>query len=292
MTVLVLGAGGLLGSSVTAEAMDRGRAVVAAFHSQAPEFETELVQYDVTDTEDFIGLLVEYEPDVVVNCAAMTDVDGCEARPERAREVNGRAPGRLAECAADHDVDFVHVSTDYVFNGRASQSYEEASGTNPIQAYGRSKRLGEQRVQESHSEALVVRLSFVYGQRGDSGRLEGFPSWVREQLDAGDSLPLFADQHVTPSRAGHVAETIFDLLSLDASGVVHVASSSCVSPYEIGLTMADIVGESTEKISKSALADVERDAERPRHTCLDVKKVESLLDRPQPTLEEDLRAIL
>lgn len=292
MDVLVVGANGLLGSNVVTEALDRDFPVTAAYHSTPPAIDVETHQLDITAQQEIDRILETSSPDVVVNCAAMTDVDACEENPNKAEKINGLAPGRLAQSAAERDIEFVHVSTDYVFDGDEEGRYTETDDPNPIQAYGRSKLLGERRVEESHASPIIPRLSFVYGIRGDTDHVEGFPAWVRDRLDTGDAVPLFTDQRITPTRAGHAAEVILDLVEQGANGLYHVASQSCVSPFEFGDALAEHIGGNRDLLTEGSLSDVDRAAERPVNTCLCSETLEATLGRPQPTLEEDIAAIL
>lgn len=291
MKVVVLGSGGLLGSAMVRTAIERGHEVTGTYHSVAPDFDIELVGLDITDTTRFAKFLDSINPDVVVNCAAMTDVDACEEERERAHDVNGRAPGRLAAEANRHEIAFVQVSTDYIFDGGTDKFYAEEDRCNPVQVYGQSKLKGEQKVLDSHASPLIVRLSFLYGQRVDSGTLSGFPAWLRSQLDSDGQAELFSDQWVTPTRAGQAAETILDLTALNEGSCYHVASRSCVTPYEFGKQLVRSLGHDESVLTAGSLNDVERPAERPSRTCLDVGKVEVKLGRPQPTLCEDLKQL-
>jgi dTDP-4-dehydrorhamnose reductase len=146
-------------------------------------------------------------------------------------------------------------------------------------------------VQAVDGETIVIRLSFVYGVRGDTDELVGFPAWVRDTLADGDEVPLFVDQHITPSRAGQAAETILELLDAEVDGLFHVASRSCVTPYEFGQQIAAVQTADKTLLTESRQSDVSRAAARPSYTCLDVSGVENALGRPQPTIEEDLEAI-
>lgn len=288
MRVLVLGAGGLLGSNVVTEAADRSEFVAGAYHSTPPPFDVPLDQLDIRDRATFCDLLDRHGPDVIVNCAAMTDVDGCEDNPEMAREVNGRAPGQLAEICHNREIAFVHVSTDYVFDGTGDTLYDESSTTGPIQVYGKSKLHGEHAVQDAHDGALLPRLSFVWGLHRGANELTGFPAWLRGRLLDAEQTPLFTDQHVTPTRAGAAAATMFDLVESGQEGLFHVASRSCVTPYAFGTAFCDRLDADAALVEEGQQADIDRPASRPTYTCLDVSKVETVLDRPQPTLEADL----
>lgn len=291
MRLLVVGGNGLLGSNVVYAGRQRGWDVTATYHSTRPAFDIPLIQFDLREYADFGGILDDHGPDVVVNCAAMTDVDACEANPERAHVLNGEAPGALAAQCRATGVDFIHVSTDYVFDGATRRPYHERDPPNPVQAYGESKLTGERAVSEESASALITRLSFVWGIHRSTDELAGFPAWVRDRAVADEAVPLFTDQWVTPTRAGQAAETLLDLIEVDADGHYHVACASCVSPYEFGVTLVERTGLETDSLLRGSVDDVARDAARPRYSCLDVATLESTLTRSQPTLGEDIEAV-
>ncbi|XGI82744.1 dTDP-4-dehydrorhamnose reductase [Halorutilales archaeon Cl-col2-1] len=290
MRILVLGSNGLLGSNVVTAGLKRSHEMAGTYHSEKPGFETgEFYQLDITDIDSFSSIFNEIDPDVVINCAAMTDVDGCERDPERAFEVNSEAPEKIAS-VCEGESDFVHISTDYVFDGENESKYSERDSTNPIQVYGESKLEGEKAVMEKPG-SLALRLSFVYGVHRSKDELEGFPAWVSERIRSGEETPLFTDQHITPSRAGQVADVLLELIENNKKGLYHVASKSCVTPYEFGEILRQQMDASEDILEESSLSDINREAERPRYTCLDVSKLENELERKQPSLEEDIEAV-
>ena len=291
MRLLVVGANGLLGSNVVRAGQQGGWNVSGTYHSTRPAFDIPLTQFDLREYDTFDDILSQHDPDVVINCAAMTDVDGCETNPEQAHILNGDAPGGLASHCDANDIEFVHVSTDYVFDGTGHEPYSESADPNPVQVYGKSKLAGEQAVRDEIAEVVIARLSFVWGIHRSRDALTGFPAWVRNQLQSGEEVPLFTDQRVTPTRAGQAAETLLELIGQDATGLFHVACSSCVTPYEFGEVITDHVGNSEELLSEGSMDDVERDAARPKHSCLDIEKAESTLGRPQPALCKDVETV-
>ena len=291
MQLLVIGAGGLLGGNIVTVARDRGWTVAGTYHSERPDFDCPLYQLDVRSRSDCETVCKEIGPDAVINCAAATDVDGCETDRERANAVNETGARTVAKVAREQEAALVHTSTDYVFDGTRESRYPESAPANPIQAYGRSKLAGEEAVRDVYGSAIIARLSFVYGRTQPEGELSGFPAWVRETALAGDTVPLFTDQHVTPSQAETTARTLLDLLDVGAAGTYNVACRSCITPYEFGETLLEELGLSTDSLEPSSLDLIERDAPRPAYTCLDTSKVETELGRPQPMLTEDIAAL-
>ncbi|MFB9809229.1 SDR family oxidoreductase [Haladaptatus pallidirubidus] len=291
MRILVIGASGLLGSNVITVSQDRDIDVVGTYHSSKPSFDIPLAKLELQDIKRFDEILDFYTPNAVINCAAMTDVDSCEKNPNQAYAVNCNAPGVLAEHCTKHNVKFVHVSSDYVFDGTAVTPYTEEASTNPVQVYGNSKLKSEEKVTAANREALITRLSFVYGIHGDTKELTGFPAWIYSRLKNDQPTPLFTNQRVTPTRAGQAAETLIDLLISKESGIYNVACRSCVSPYEFGIKICNRLNTKNDLLSKGLQDDIDRSAARPSYTCLDVSKVEDSLDRLQPTLETELNEI-
>jgi len=291
MNVLVLGASGLLGSNVVTTVTQRNDTVIGMYRSNDPDLDIPCHRCDLTKDGSVATLLDEHDPNLVVNCAALTDVDKCERDPSTAQTVNADAPSRIAKLCHDRAIMFVHVSTDYVFDGGEQTPYTENYEPNPLQVYGRTKLAGERKVIEAFPEALVVRLSFLYGIHRSTGDLTGFPAWVTSELHAGNEVPLFTDQYVTPSRAAQVAMTLLDLVAADESGIFHVACRSSVTPHELGLEIASRM-DATGRVLEGSREDVDRAAPRPAYTCLDIGKVETVLDRPQPTLQEDLEDLM
>lgn len=291
MRVLVTGSGGLLGSNIIARATKAGHVGLGTYHTSEPNLSAKCEMLDISDVDAFRDLIDEFGPDSIVNCAALTNVDACESSQSRAKRINGIAPGKMAEICSEKGIGFTQISTDYVFDGECRSKYTEDSEPNPIQTYGESKLLGERNVSKGHPSPLIVRLSFVYGIHGATRNLRGFPAWVMSRLSAGKKVPLYVDQSITPTRAEQAAKTILSLITDEASGTYHVACTDCVSPYEFGEAICDQIEHDSTLLNRSSVEDVTKQALRPPHTCLDVRKTEDELNRSQPTLSEDLQAI-
>lgn len=257
---VVLGAAGQLGREVADELRRRGVDVLAADRRRA----------DLSDTEAAAELAVRFGAAAVYNCAAWTDVDGCESEPDRALEVNGMAPARLASALPDH-CRLIHVSTDYVFDGRGRRPYREEDPTAPATAYGRSKLGAEQAVADAGG--LVVRTSWVFGPEG-----RNFVSAIAARLGRGEPLRVVSDQVGCPTYAPYLARALVDLHAAGAAGIVHYCNAPATSWHGFAVAIVGALGLNAE-VEPIATADLPRPAVRPAYSVLDTGRFESLANR-------------
>lgn len=206
-----------------------------------PEYELlpfDLPQFDLSDRELVLKTLGAVAPQVIINCAAYTNVDGCETNEELATRVNGDGPGYLAEAAREIDADLVHISTDYVFDGRKKEPYAEEDAPNPLSAYGRSKLRGERAILESGLKSFfIVRTSWLYGPGG-----KNFVETIIRLAQEREELRIVADQVGSPTYTADLARAIFRLLGLESPhasrltpyGIYHFANEGACSWHEFG----------------------------------------------------------
>ena len=217
MHLLVTGAKGMLGHRVAAVAREREHAVTP----------TDLPELDLTDPAAVRGFVERAAPDAIVNCAAYTDVDGCESNEELATRVNGDAAGNVARCG----VPVIHVSTDYVFPGDNRRSpYVESDQPGPKTAYGRSKLAGERAVLEADDRHAVVRTAWLFGEGGNN--------FVDTMLRLGaerDEVSVVFDQVGSPTWTGHLAPALVDLAERGTGGVFHAAGGGACSWFELAI---------------------------------------------------------
>ena len=257
---VVLGAAGQLGRAVADELRRRGVDVLAADRRRA----------DLTDTQAIEALAVRFGAATVYNCAAYTDVDGCESEPEAALEINGRAPARLA-AALPRTCRLIHVSTDYVFDGRGRRPYREEDTTAPGTAYGRSKLDAEQGVTDAGG--LVVRTSWVFGPEG-----RNFVSAIAARLGRGEPLRVVSDQIGCPTYAPYLARALVDLQAAGAAGIVHYCNAPATSWHGFAVSIVGALGLNAE-VEPIATGDLPRPAVRPAYSVLDVARFESITNR-------------
>jgi len=215
--VLVTGAGGMLGRDVVLAAGNAGHDVVGFGH-------TEL---DVGD-ESVVGAKIELErPDVVINCAAWTDVDGAEEAEEVALAVNGAGAGHVAAAAAAVDASVVYVSSDYVFDGAKGAPYVETDETAPLSAYGRTKLAGEEATAAANKRHFVVRSSWLFGIGGSN-----FVETMLRLAATQNEVLVVRDQVGSPTYTWHLAYGIVRLIEGVEFGIHHMAAAGSCSWYE------------------------------------------------------------
>jgi dTDP-4-dehydrorhamnose reductase len=212
MKLLVIGASGLVGSHVYAEALARGHTVVGTSRSQTVPG---LISLDLAAEAETTSLLDRERPDWVVHAAGWTWVDGCEADPARAERENATQPAALAAWCRGQGARMVYFSTTYIFDGQAGP-YDEAATPSPINAYARSKLAGEEAVRAQLGErALLSRVICVWGREA---RRKNFAYQVIDAIRAGRPLRLPSDQEGNPTWAGDIAAWTLDLIAVGESG--------------------------------------------------------------------------
>lgn len=256
------GAGGLVGKLVVE--------IARARHDVRGRSRADL---DVTDRNAVSAAVRELSPDVVLHCAAYTDVDGAERDPERALEVNGDATQWVAEAARDQGSSLVYVSTDYVFDGKSTTPYREDDATGPISSYGRSKLEGERRVVETFAGGsqrfVVVRTAWLYGKG------KGFVDWARARLAASEALPVVEDQKGSPTYARDLADALVRLAESHQRGVFHFVNRGEATWLEVGRAIAEELGHDASKLKPIRAAELERLAPRPAYSALSVTRYEN-----------------
>lgn len=198
--------------------------------------------------------------DVIINAVAYTAVDKAESEPELANLINGEYAGKLARVAKKIGAKFMHISTDYVFDGLASSPYLTNSQTNPRSAYGSSKLLGEKLVEESGSNYTIFRTAWLYGKHGRC-----FPKVIYEKASSGDSLRVVDDQFGQPTWTKDLAEQVLAFSKLhNAPKIVHAVASGNASWFEFA---KEIVGD--YPVEGVASSEFVTEAKRPRYSVLD-----------------------
>ena len=253
MRVLVTGAGGMVGQAVSRECQAQGDEVLS-YDRQA---------LDIADAVRVIAAVTTQRPDVVINCAAWTDVDGCESDPTRAEAANAIGPENLALASRKVGSGFLTISTDYVFDGAKEGFYTQRDQPNPQSVYAKFKLQGEHRAQLSYARTVIVRTGFIFGPAG-----RNFLSTFIDRALSGQELTAIYDSAGTPTYALDLAKRLRELALLDLPGIYHVVNSGPGATYleivEKGLAEAGL-STPIRAVSENSLC---RPARRPRNCRL------------------------
>jgi dTDP-4-dehydrorhamnose reductase len=252
MRLLVTGAAGMLGRDVVASATDAGHEVSALARADL----------DIADAAAVRSAVAAATPDAVVNCAAWTDVDGAETAEAEATAVNGAGAGNLADACADAGALLVHVSSDYVFDGRAQDPYREDAPTAPQGAYGRSKLAGEHAVEAAGGRSAIVRSAWVFGPHG-----RNFVDTMRRLGAERDELAVVDDQVGCPTYTGHLAPALLEIAERGATGYMHVAGGGSCSWFDLAVATFEETGLDC-RVRRQSTADLGRPAPRPAFSVL------------------------
>ncbi|MCC7433208.1 MAG: dTDP-4-dehydrorhamnose reductase [Methanoregulaceae archaeon] len=270
MKILLIGGYGMLGTDLREEFVRRGWEVIA------PTLE----ELDITDPVQVAGC-AEMAGEWVVNAAAYTAVDKAESEPDEAMMVNGLAVGYLGQMAAMAGSKFLHISTDFVFDGTKTEPYTEDDATNPLGEYGRSKLVGEE--QALAHAGVVVRTAWLFGPNGGS-----FPRTMIRVAREGKPLRVVADQTGCPTYTADLARVIADLIAKIAyPGVYHAVGPDTMTWHEFACRTLSAAGIDYE-IAPISTAEYPTPAKRPAYSVLSSAKIEAMGIAPMRPIDEAL----
>ena len=274
-TIAILGGRGMLGTDLAKTCEQQGFGVRVF----------DLPRFDITDAEQLKEAVDS--ADMIINCAAYTNVDGAESESELAYQVNAAAVGRLGELCAQAGKWVLHVSTDFVFNGRFDAPYVETDIAKSINEYGRTKLAGERLLAEAGGRTCIVRVQWTYGSAG-----ENFPRKLIARAKLGQDVKVVDDQIGSPTATTEVAKAICDLADKKPQGLFHFAAEGYVSRYEMAKFMFDRLSLDVSLLPCKT-SDFAGPAERPLNSRFDCSKIKAVLDEPirpwQGPLEDFLR---
>jgi dTDP-4-dehydrorhamnose reductase len=253
--IVIAGAGGQVGSFLEAEATRRGREVLALTSSQ----------WDIADPQRAAEIV--QAGDVVINCAAYTAVDAAEEDRDRAHAVNAAGPGHIATACARVGARLVHISTDYVFDGSASQPYEPSDDTRPLSVYGQTKLDGERAVLDALPGAVVVRTAWVY--TGGDGK--DFVAAMRRLAAGDDVVDMVDDQTGSPTYTGDLVSALFEVADGRVhapNGIVHAANAGQATRCGQARAVFEILGADPERVRPVSSDQNPRPAPRPSYSVL------------------------
>jgi dTDP-4-dehydrorhamnose reductase len=254
MKILITGSNGMLGHDLI-DVLENNHELIL----------TTSKTLDITDKKQVIEFIADSKPDIVINSAAYTDVDGCEENQDLAYAVNGEGVRNLALACRQIDAPLVHISTDYVFDGTATEPIAEDGEIGPISVYGKSKLKGEEAILEILDKYFIIRTAWLYGING-----KNFPKTMLELAKNHSEITVVYDEVGTPTYTPDLAYGISELIQTDYYGIYHLTNSGSCSWCEFARYIFEIAEKDVEVIPVTA-SEFARPAPRPNYSVLDNK---------------------
>ena len=283
MKALILGAGGLTGRYLLREAKRRGMEVVAFTR----------LELDITKPDAARETLAKVKPELVINAASVTSLETCEENPVLSRKVNCEAPEDWAKECGRAGVRFVHLGTDYIFDGKKSSAYLPTDPPSPLSRYGKDKAEGEKRVLRANPHALVVRLAWVYGHGGKT-----FMSKLPGILAEKEVVELAGGRTGSCTYAGEAARIILDSAAKRAEGVYHGVQAGMTTWKSFAERALENMKTKDGKVACREIRELPQEkiaglkVPRPAYSPLDISATEKILGRKIPRWEEGLAEYL
>ncbi len=275
--ILVTGAGGQLGSEIKA---------LAARYPQFNFCFTNYEELSIIDEAGVNNFFNDYQPDFCINCAAYTAVDKAEDAAEKdiVNKVNAEAVGFLAKACQQHNTKLIHISTDYVFDGTATEPYKEEALTNPVSVYGETKLKGEQ-LAADNTAAIIIRTAWVYSCYG-----KNFVKTMMNLMKTKPSLNVVNDQYGTPTYAADLAKAILDIIASEKwqPGIYHYTNAGKISWFDFAVAIRNMIHANC-KINPIPTAGYPTPAKRPAYSVLDKTKIKQIYNVAIPEWEDSLR---
>jgi len=278
MKLLIFGAAGQLGYELMRQAQ----------HRSLEAHGVDLPQTNITEMAQVNRVFTEYRPELVINAAAYTNVDGAESEPELAMAINRDGPANIAWACAENQTPFIHLSTDYVFNGEKGSPYRETDPVSPIGVYGRSKAAGESALRSVLTEHIILRTAWLYGSHGHN-----FVKTIMKLSREQEAIRVVSDQYGSPTSAADLAEAILKIsgiLQQHAAvkwGTYHYCGQGIVSWHQFAQTIVDLCRHKgkvkTRRVDPITTADYPTRVKRPPYSALDcglIKKRFGIPTRP------------
>jgi dTDP-4-dehydrorhamnose reductase len=282
--ILITGASGLLGINLALETM-REHEVIGMDRGKLKSAPFRVVQSDFLQTSEINSLLDSTNPDWLVNCAALANLEECERHPEQAHKLNAEFPRDLANTCAERNIKFIHLSTDAVFDGTKDGSYSEEDVPNPQGVYSQTKLDGEVAVRQVNPQAIIARVNFYGWSLGGKRSLGEF---FVNNLSEGKNVNGFTDVIFCPMWVNHLSHMLVEMLEKNLRGLYHVVGAQVMNKYQFGVELARKFGLRESLISPRSVESSGLTAPRSHNLWLSIHKLSTDLGREIPTFSTGL----
>jgi dTDP-4-dehydrorhamnose reductase len=286
MRILLTGASGLLGLNLALAVDGKKHQVFGVANTQPFNWVGfKSLQAELTEPGVLERLFDEVQPEAVIHCAAIANVDECESKPELAESINAVLPGQIAALAAKHSAKMLHISTDAVFDGTKG-NYSETDQANPLSVYARTKLEGELSVAAAYPEALITRVNFYgWSMTGRRSLAEFFVSNLAE----GKPIKGFNDVQFCPMMVLDLVNTLMESIEKDLHGLYHVVGPQVMSKFEYGQAIAKKFGFDPALITPISVKDADLKAQRSPNLTLSTRKIVAALGHELPDFDGGLQ---
>jgi dTDP-4-dehydrorhamnose reductase len=265
MKILITGSHGMLGTDLTSLLREK-RALSSSNHENIEVIDAPHEELDITLEDEVSDFISGHKPDIIINCAAFTNVDKCETEREIAFKVNALGPKYIAAAAKECGARVIHISTDFVFDGNSDRPYIEEDQTNPLSEYGRTKLEGERNIQNHCDAFLIVRTSWLFGRHGTN-----FVEKMLELAGHSKELSIVTDETGSPTYTADLAGALWTLIKQECKGIFHVANEGSCSRYEWAKNIFETLGYNIN-IHPIRSSQYKRPAKVPLNSTLNCQK--------------------
>ncbi|WP_316773140.1 SDR family oxidoreductase [Pedobacter frigiditerrae] len=289
-TILVTGSNGLLGQKITEKIRAEKCANLIATSKGADRFPFKdgyvYAEMDILNPAQVRSVIEQFKPDAIIHTAAMTNVDTCHVEREAGYQLNVVATQTLVSLCEEFNIQFIHLSTDFVFDG-ADGPYSEEAKPNPVSYYGETKMQAEELVKKSNAGWAILRTILVYGIVSDMSR-SNIVLWAKGALEKGNPLNIVNDQYRMPTLAEDLADACLLAVGKEAQGIFHVSGKDMMSVVELVYKVADFYKLDKSLIKEVSAATLNQDAKRPLKTGFILDKAMTELNYHPHSFEEGL----
>lgn len=250
---------------------------------------TDIKELDITDAAAVNNIIAEEKIDIIINCAAYTNVEKAEEDTQLANELNNIGVGNLAKAAKERGATMIHISTDYVFDGTADIPYTEEDATAPIGVYGKTKLAGEESIKASGCNYIIIRTSWLYSQWGSN-----FVKTIQRLTAEREEITVISDQIGTPTYAGDLADAIGEIINtnqLNKQGIYHYSNEGVCSWYDFAQAICKLSGNQCN-IKPIHSSEYPSKVTRPHYSVLDKSKIKSSFGIAIPDWQDRLSQVI
>ena len=276
--ILIVGSTGLLGPYFIEQFCKEGQVFAYGFSKGSN-------QADFTILDNVRSLIKKIEPDIVVNLAGYTDVDGCESNPGIAQNINTNIPSNIVQCISKH-TKFIQISTDQVYPNTSGPHNEKDTG--PINVYGKTKLSGE-KAAKLHDNTLILRIN-LFGRSKTKGR-KSLSDFFEESFRSNRHVKLYTDSIFSPLHMSTIAEITRKMISRNIIGTYNLGSGDSISKSNFALAIADHFSLSTESSEEASSVNVLNRVGRSLDLSLNISKIEKVLSQSLPTIKEEIKKL-